>query len=160
MIYKIIESLNNDLNNDVGPNSSYSEYKVENIQKNLPEDITFNRFIGIIKRNRLPETYEIGQRMPKTTAYYIDIAIVIKSLDYDTGDKILGKIERRVLKSLSNTGSDHLRALTVNEDGVREEVLKVQLNRTVYDSGIMKNENKSIHLSVVTVKVTTQLKID
>lgn len=160
MIYKIVEKLVEDLNNEVGPNSTYSSDKVERVEKRLPEDVLFNRFIGVIKRDRRESGHEIGQRMPRLTTYRVDIAILVKSLDADSGDKILGIIERRVLKALSTTGSNNLRSLSWDEDDVLEQVNKVNFSRSVYDSGILKRDNnKSLHLSVITVEVQTQLTI-
>jgi len=157
MFYKIVETITNQLNNEVGPNSAYTDNRVEFIDKKIPDDVTVNRHISVVKRNKENGEYNIGQSPAFTFDYYIDVVLLTKHLNYDEGEKSLEKIERRVIKSLSNHMSDVF-LVEDTTDNITEQVLRAQLVKVDYDSGLWQDNNWA-HIAILNYKITTQFQV-
>jgi len=157
MFYKIIETIHNQLMNDVGTNSAYSSDKIEYIAKNMPDTITVNRMLCLIRRSKEKLDYVIGQSPAFTFEYFIDIVVVTKHMSFDEGEKSLETIERRIIKSMSDR-TKSIFSLSDTRDSITEQVLKVQLERVDYDSGLLE-DNDWAHVSVMSYKVTTQFQV-
>ncbi len=150
MIEQFIQKFNDELVNGVGLNSSYTDDKVENIQRRLPETVTTNTFIGIVAGSQKPVQYEIGQSLPKHFSYTIEIPVLVKDLDFDNGLNRLSKIVKRVIKCLTTS---KVLTLVYTDDTINEKPYHYSIENIEYESGSGKI---NAHLAVITVSIKTE----
>lgn len=157
MFYKIVETLQQQLNNDVGQNSAYTTDRIEFVDKKIPDDVTVNRMIAIAKRNKENGDYKIGQSPALTFTYTIDVVILTKHLNFEEGEKSLETIERRVIKSMADR-TKSLYSIEDTRDNITEQVLTVKLVRVDYDSGLW-SDNNWAHIAILTYNIQTQFQV-
>lgn len=157
MFYKIMQTLQQQFNNNLGANSSYTTDKVEYVDIKVPDDVQFNRFIAIAKRKKEHGDYVMGQSPAMTFTYSVDIIAYVKHLDYNSGDITLETIEKRLLKNMADR-TQPIHSLQDSSDGIDEQVVKVQLVNVDYDSGLW-SDNKWAHIAIFTYQITTMYQI-
>ena len=150
MIEQFIQKFNDELVKGVGLSSSYTEDKVENIQRRLPETVTTNTFIGIVAGDQRPLQFEIGQNLPRHFIYSIDFAILVKDTNFDDGLNRLSKIVKRVIKTLTTS---EVLTLTYTDDTINERPYHYSIEKISYESGPGKS---NAHLAVITVSIKTE----
>ena len=152
MIDLIVQQLNTDLVADVGLNSSYTDDKIEDIQRRLPETVATNTFIGIVANQETPIQFEIGQNLASRWEYSVDLVIMIRDGDFDNGLNKLGKILKRVVKSLS---SSKVLTLQYTDGTIQERPEYMNIEKITFDNG--SGNQVFLHMSVITLSIRTEL---
>ena len=154
MIDLIVQKLNDELVKNVGLNSSYTEDKIENIQRRLPDTVLTETFLGIVPNQQAPVDFEIGQRLATRWNYTLDLVLMVKDGDYDNGLNRLSKIVKRIIKSLSTS---EVLTLVYSDSNISEVPYRMDIDKITYENGEAKTV--FLHLSVITLSIKTNLTI-
>lgn len=131
MIYTIVNKIYNEMITGVGPTSSYSDNKIENIYINIPATPVGNSFLAVEYGSKDAGEYEIGKNLSFNYVYKVDIIIAVKHSSKLDALALLDKLETRTLKVLSES------SVTSEEDSsvspLVERVLSVKLNGASYE---------------------------
>lgn len=137
----------------VGPNSSYTDNKIENIYINLPETITGKSFLSVEYGNKTSGEYQIGQKFSFHYTYNVDIIIGVKHSDRLSALELLDTLEKRVLATLTTSQVD---SITETESNVTERGMSLKLLGANYQDFFKKDLIYGIRLNL---QVETQLDI-
>lgn len=151
---KILQNLRDGLTSYLGKNSTFEEHKVEDIQNQLPNTVTVNKFIGLTIDNVKPLSREIGSFSPSHDNFMVDIVILVRGAAYDTMKDELDIIVHRVRKYLANDIGG-LNGLEQTFDSDTETVITYNVIGRSYVNGKMKKGDLG-HLCTLSILVTTQ----
>ena len=157
MFYQIVQTIQQQLSNNLGSNSSYANDKVEFVDTKIPEAVTVNRLISIAKRRKEQAEYVVGQSPSLTFIYNVDIIVYTKHLNYDAGEKSLEVIEKRLIKNMSDR-TQPIYSLEDSSDNMNEQVLTVKLVNVDYDSGLW-SDNNWAHIAIFTYQIATMFQL-
>lgn len=152
MIDLIVQKLNDELVKNVGLNSPYTDDKIENIQRRLPNTVLTETFLGIVPSQEVPVDFEIGQRLATRWNYTLDLVLMVKDGDYDNGLNRLSKIVKRIIKSLSTS---EVLTLSYNDSNISEVPYQMDIDKITYENGEAKTV--FLHMSVITLSIKTNL---
>ena len=152
MIDLIVQKLNDELVKNVGLNSPYTDDKIENIQRRLPDTVLTETFLGIVPSQEVPIDFEIGQRLATRWNYTLDLVLMVKDGDYDNGLNRLSKIVKRIIKSLSTS---EVLTLSYNDSNISEVPYQMDIDKITYENGEAKTV--FLHMSVITLSIKTNL---
>ncbi len=152
MIDLIVQKLNDELVKNVGLNSPYTDDKIENIQRRLPDTVLTETFLGIVPSQEVPVDFEIGQRLATRWNYTLDLVLMVKDGDYDNGLNRLSKIVKRIIKSLSTS---EVLTLSYNDSNISEVPYQMDIDKITYENGEAKTV--FLHMSVITLSIKTNL---
>lgn len=151
---KILQNLRNGLIDYLGKNSTFQEHKVEDIQNQLPNTVTVNKFIGITIDNVKPLDREIGSFSPSHDNFMVDIVVLVRGAAYDIMKDELDIIVHRVRKYLAKDIGD-LNGLSETIDSDTETVITYNVVGRSYINGKMKKGELG-HICTLSILITTQ----
>ena len=154
MIKPIIQKIYDEMITGVGPNSSYTDNKIENVYINLPATVSGNRFLAVEYGNKSAGDYEIGQGLAFTYTYDISIIIGVKHPDKLSALELLDTLEKRVLKQLS---ASNVTSVEDTLDQITERVLTLKLSGAGYED-LFKESDLAYGIRL-NLQVQTQLQV-
>ena len=148
MMQKIVKTIQDDLITALYPSSIEAAYIY------LPQTLTQNKVIAVVRKNKVALGYEIGQKMASTFVYSIDIILLINNADYETAIAEIDKLERLVVENL--TLNSNLSTLESDDEGYLERVIKYRPIGTEYPDQLPPLDKKC-HVAIISVEVQTEI---